>query len=186
MHGEIVVSRFEYLKRFHGNEAIKQVLDALPETDRRAFKGFDREAWYPFEAVIRLDEKIGAMFANGDPAIYERLGELSAESRTVWLGEHASLVSVHAFLGRTAETHRRLHSFGKAEYHRIGFGEGELRISGYPNPSAVYCRSAIGYLRGSLERLTGHPATVEERSCQTSGAEACVFAMRWSSHRSEE
>ena len=185
VHGEIVVSRLEYLKSHHGPESIRKVLDALQEDDRRAFTGFDREAWYPFAALIRLDEKIAALFGGGDPLFYERLGELSSHTRMAWLGEHASLVSVHGFLSRTAETHHRLHSFGNAEYHRIGFSEGELVLSGYSTPSPVYCGSAIGYLRASLERLTADTATVEERSCQCRGDAACVFYMQWTTSRPE-
>lgn len=173
------MSRFLYLKRHHGPESIKRILDALSEEEQGVFKGFDREGWYPFQAVVHLDLAIAKLFGHGDPRILERLGELSAEARTEWLGDHASLVNVHGFLSRTAETHARFHSFGRADYRRIGFGEGELAMSGYPAPSDVYCRSALGYLRGSLERLTGHPATVEERSCQCRGDAACVFYLRW-------
>lgn len=185
VHGDIVVSRFEYLKNHHGTESIRNVLAALPEEDRLVFTGFDREGWYPFASVIRLDEKIAALYAGGDPILYERLGELSSHTRMAWLGEHASLVSVHGFLSRTAETHARFHSFGNAEYRRIGFSEGELTLSGYPTPSPVYCRSAVGYLRTSLERLTGNPATVEERSCQCRGDAACAFYMQWTTSRPE-
>ena len=185
VHGDIVVSRFEYLKDHHGTESIRNVLAALSEEDRLAFTGFDREGWYPFAALIRLDEKIAALYAGGDPILYERLGELSSHTRMAWLGEHASLVNVHGFLSRTAETHGRFHSFGAAEYRRIGFSEGELRFSGYATPSPVYCRSAIGYLKASLERLTGNAAAVEERSCQCRGDAACVFYMQWVMSRPE-
>ena len=185
VHGDIVVSRFEYLKQHHGTDSIRSVLAVLPEEDRLVFTGFDREGWYPFAALIRLDEKIAALYAGGDPALYEKLGELSSHARMAWLGEHAPLVSVHGFLSRTAETHGRFHSFGDAQYRRIGFSEGELTFSGYPAPSPVYCRSAIGYLRTSLERLTGSPATVAERACQCRDDSSCVFYLQWATSRPE-
>jgi V4R domain len=179
IHGEIVVSRFEYLKRLRGAEAIKGVLDSLPPADRSAFRGFDREAWFPFASLLRLDQAIADYAGKPQDEVLEQLGEISAEARTTWLGDHAALVSVHGFLSRTAENHDRFHSFGKASYVRISFSEGELQMSGYPEPSAIYCRSAIGYLRAALTRLTGAPATVTERACQASGAPRCEFRMRW-------
>ena len=180
LHGHIVVSRFEYLKREHGSNSIARVLEALPAEDRKLLGGVDKGGWYPFGTLVRLDRAIAATLGKDDPLIYERLGEASAQERTLWLGEHAALVSVHGFLARMAEEHRRFHNFGRAEYRRINFSVGEISFREYPETDPVYCLSAKGYLRRSIEYLTGGAASAEERYCQNKGDVACVWSLRWS------
>jgi hypothetical protein len=180
LHGQIVVARFEYLKREHGAGAIARVLEALPAEDRTALGGVDRTIWYPFGMLIRLDRAIAGVIGKDDSLIYERLGEASAQERTLWLGEHAALVNVHGFLARMAEEHRRFHNFGRAEYRRINFSVGEISFSDYPENDPIYCLSAKGYMRRSIEYLTGGSASAEERYCQNKGDVACVWSLRWS------
>jgi diketogulonate reductase-like aldo/keto reductase len=73
-------------------------------------------------------------------------------------------------------------------------GEG-LRVSGVKRdsvfittkiwPSHFAPRDLERAARACLERLTGHAATVEERSCQCRGAAACTFYMQWTATRPE-
>ncbi len=181
LHGQIVVARFEYLRRHQGTDSISAVLEALTPADRELLKGVDRETWYPFSTLNRLDRAIAGHIGGDASAIYERLGEASAQQRTLWLGEHAALVNVHGFLVRMAEEHRRFHNFGQAEYRRINFSVGEISFSEYPENDPVYCLSAKGYFRRSIEHLTGAPVSAEERYCQSRGDVACVWSLRWSS-----
>jgi hypothetical protein len=182
LHGDIVVSRFDYLKREHGADAIARVLEALPAEDRTRLGGVDRNIWYPFGTLVRLDRAIMAAVGNGDLRLYERLGEAAAQERTLWLGEHASLVNVHGFLARMAEEHRRFHNFGRAEYRRINFSVGEISFSDYPETDPIYCLSAKGYIRRSIAYLTEGCVNAEERYCQNNGDVACVWSLRWSTH----
>lgn len=179
MKGQIFLARLEYLREAHGSEGLQRVLASLPAQDRERLAGVDREAWYPFAMLLRLDRAIGLVLAPGDPAIYERLGEASSRHRVEWLGEHARLVSVHGFLSRVADEHARFHTFGKAAYRRTGFTEGEIRYSDYPELEDIWCRASTGYFKGAIEFLTGGPATVRETKCQCRGDEACLFQMNW-------
>lgn len=179
LHGQIVVSRFEYLKRHHGSASITAVLEELSAEDQGLLRGIDREAWYPFSTLMRLDRAIAAHVAAADEGIYLRLGQASSDVRSFWLGQHAALIHPHGFFARIAEEHRRFHNFGRAEYIRISFGEGELRFREYPETDPIYCLSALGYLRHSLEQLTGAGAEANETACQCRGDEACVFRLRW-------
>jgi uncharacterized protein (TIGR02265 family) len=179
VRGQFFVVRFEYVRTVHGAEGVRTALSALPSVDQQALEGLEQDSWYPFRTLLRLDRVIASLFAPDDPDIYERIGEASSGFRTDWLGQHAPLVSVHGFLARTAEEHRRHFTFGRSSYRRTGFTQGQMSVSDYPEPDQIFCRSAVGYLRGVLRALTGQPATVEERECQCEGAPACVFAMSW-------
>lgn len=95
------------------------------------------------------------------------------------LKDVAAFVSVHGFLSRIAEDHRRFHTFGQASYRRVSFTEGELTYLEYPEPDRVYCLGGLGYLRAAVEQLAGPPVIVEERWCQSRGDAACVFNLQW-------
>ena len=179
LKGQFFIVRLEYLRAVHGADGVRRALSALSPIDQKALRGVERDAWYPFRTLLRLDRVIASVMAPDDPEIFERLGEASSGYRTEWLGPHAPLVSVHGFLARTAEEHRRNFSFGRSTYRRTGFTEGEMSLSEYPEHDEIFCRSAVGYFRGVLKSLTGHPATVEERACQCQGKPACVFALSW-------
>jgi uncharacterized protein (TIGR02265 family) len=177
--GQLFQARFAWLKETHGSQSIERVLQALSEDDRKRLRGIERETWYPFATFIRFDEAIARLLEPDDDLIYEHLGVASARHRTEWLGDHARLVSVHGFLSRAAEDHRRFHSFGAAVYRRTGFNEGELEYTGYPEAYDVFCRSSRGFFQSAVEQLTGSTVTVEERQCQVRGDRCCLFWIHW-------
>ena len=177
LKGQLFVVRLEYLQRMHGTQGLRQTLECLPRVERERLRSLERNAWYPFRTLVQLDRAIAAVTAPDDPSIYERLGEASSHYRTEWLGRHAPLVSVHGFLARSAEEHRRFHNFGRASYRRTAFTEGEMSLSDYPEVDEVFCRSATGYFRGVLQALTNAPAVVEEHRCQCRGDDACLFRL---------
>jgi hypothetical protein len=177
--GQLFLARLEYLRDGHGPAAIEQVLASLPGGAGEKLRGIDRESWYPFSVLVLLDTAIAKLMAPGQEDIIERLGGASARHRTEWLGEHVRLFSVHGFLSRVADEHRRFHSFGHAAYRRTGFTQGEIAFSGYPEAYEVFCRSSRGFFRAAVSHLAGAPATVEERTCQCRGEPACVFHIRW-------
>jgi hypothetical protein len=179
VRGQILLARLEYLREFHGVEGLQRVLASLSPEDRARVSGVDRDGWFPFALLLRLDKAIAGVLAPADPAIYERLGVASSRHRTEWLGEHARLVNVHAFLSRVADEHRRFHTFGRAAYRRTGFNDGEISYSEYPELDEIWCRASCGYFRGAIELLTGGPAEVHELTCQCRGGAACIFQMHW-------
>jgi len=104
---------------------------------------------------------------------------MSARYRGDLLGEHARLVNVHGFLSRVADEHDQLATFGRMAYRRLGFTEGEIRASDYPEVDEVYCRGSRGYLRAAVTLLTGGPVEVSEATCQCQGEPACVYRLKW-------
>jgi hypothetical protein len=179
LKGQLFLARLEYLRETHGAGAIETVLSSLPDGTGERLRGVDRERWYPFSALSQLDTAIARLEAPGGDDVFERLGSHSARHRTEWLGEHVRLFSVHGFLSRVADEHRRFHSFGHAVYRRTGFTEGEIAVSGYPEAYETFCRSSQGFFRAAVGFLAGGPAEVVERACQCRGQPACVFSIRW-------
>jgi hypothetical protein len=183
VRGHIVAARFEYLERHHGRDAVATITAELSARDRACFKDLQRVGWYPLAALARLDRAIERRWSMTHPNVIERLGEASALNWTEWAGTAAGLISVHAFLSLVAERHREMHSFGRAAYTRLGFSEGELSYSDYPEIDDVWCRSAIGFLRGAIVAVGGRCVRSEERLCQRRAAPACVFHMHWEGTR---
>jgi hypothetical protein len=179
VRGELFLARFSYVRDTYGPAALHDLLAALNETDRRELETVAERQWYAFALLNRLDRAIAERLAGSDAGVYERLGAASARDRTMALKDVAAFVSVHGFLARTAEEHRRFHSFGRASYRRISFTEGELTYLEYPEPDRVYCLGGLGYLRAAVEQLAGPPVVVEEHWCQCRGDAACVFGLQW-------
>lgn len=179
LKGHLFHVRFEYVREYYGYDALAAVLAALPPEERQRLEGLERDAWYPFRSLNALDRCIAQRLAPGDPGLFERLGAMSARHRADLLGEHARLINVHGFLSRLADEHGEHATFGRVEYRRLGFTEGELSASGFPEPDEVYCRGSRGYLRAAVELLTGGPVDVFEVACQCDGQPACVFRLKW-------
>lgn len=177
--GQLLIARFDYLSDVHGTQAAARVLEALSAEDIGLLRSLVREAWYPFALLMRLDRTLARLLAGGDPSFFEELGRHSARHRTEWLGEHAALVSVHAFLSRVADQHRSFHDFGRASYQRTGFHSGELAFRDYPEVDEAFCGSSRGYFRGVLKLLTDGAAEVVEAACQCRRDAACLFRLRW-------
>ena len=177
--GQLLIARFDYLRETHDTNVVAQVLDSLAAADRDQVLGLARGRWYPFALLMRLDHTLAHVLAGDDLAFFEELGRASARHRTEWLGEHAALVNVHAFLSRMAEEHRSFHDFGRAVYRRTGFHSSDMTFSEYPELDQAFCLSSRGYLMGVLELLTGRPGEVNEKACQCAGDSACVFHLDW-------
>jgi uncharacterized protein (TIGR02265 family) len=179
LKGQLLLSRLDYVRTQHGPAAVERVMRALPDEERARVAGLSRDAWCPFRTLMRLDRAIADTVGAGDERIFVELGRASALHRTELLGEHVTLVSVHGFLSRMAEEHRRFHTFGRAEYRRLGFRHGEISFSEYPEVDPAYCLSGIGYLRAAIEQLAGAAAAVEEVTCQCRGQRECCYDLRW-------
>src|SRR5262245_43426986 len=110
LRGQLLQSRLEYVRAKQGAAGVERVLQALPDEDRARLSGLSRDGWCPFQTMMRLDRAIAAALGEGDRTIVD-LGRASARHRTELLGEHAPLVSVHAFFSRLADEHRRFHTF---------------------------------------------------------------------------
>jgi hypothetical protein len=178
LRGQLPQARLEYVRAEHGPAAVERVLQALPEEERARLGGLARDGWYPFRSLMQLDRAIAAALGQGD-RVFVDLGRASARQRTELLGEHAPLVSAHAFLSRLAEEHRRFHTFGRAEYRRLGFRHGQISYFDYPEIDPVYCLSGLGYIAGAVEQLTGTAVHVEELTCQCRQEPACRYDVKW-------
>jgi uncharacterized protein (TIGR02265 family) len=179
LSGQFFVARIEYLRRSHGAEGVRRVLEGLAESDQAQLRGVDAKAWYSFGTLVRFDRMVARLLAPGDPTIYDRLGAACSRFRNEWIGPHAALVSPHAFLSRVADEHRRFHDFGRADYRRAGFTSGAIAFSEFPELDEVFCQGMRGFLRASLELLTAGPVASEESECQARGGPACRFELRW-------
>lgn len=179
LKGQLLQSRLEYVRLQHGPAAVERVLHALPDAERARLQGVTREAWVPFRSLVLLDRVIVDTIGGGDERMFLELGRASARHRTEWLGEHAALVSVHGFLSRMAEEHRRFHTFGRAEYLRLGFRHGRVSFFEYPEVDPAFCLAGTGYISAAVELLSGVPPRVEELACQCKGQPSCSYDVRW-------
>ena len=62
--GTTLVGRCKYVMRYHGEQALEQVLDGLSDPDQAKMlrRGALRSEWYPFELFVELIENIDSFF----------------------------------------------------------------------------------------------------------------------------
>jgi predicted hydrocarbon binding protein len=185
VRGPLLQSRFEWLRRHHGAEAVGRVMGELPGAHREALTGVERDGWYPFASYVALEETIVRVFGHGNPRLGEELGADAARTRFVWLRGEAPYISVHSLLSRAADDHHFFYDFGESRYTRRGFTSGEMDLVGFAETSPTFCSSFRGYLLAITRLIGAVDPTVVETECQADGAPRCAFRIRWVSPGSD-
>jgi hypothetical protein len=136
--------------------------------------------WYPLATLVALDKAIAAAVGGSAEAVYRELGRASALANLA--GAYKTFIrdEPHRFFEAQARLHDRFLNFGQEAYVPGQGDDGEIHLTGYPEFSPVFCRSAGGYYEGALEMMkVPGPIRVVESSCQCRGDARCVFELSW-------
>jgi hypothetical protein len=176
VRARIVKSHLQWVRDYHGEDALGRLLEMLPERDIATIAP---AAWCSFESVVRLDRAIEAMFGRGRPGFLREMGRYSAHLNLTAMQPLLKRDDLHAFFHRAVLLHSQFQDFGTAEYEERWECSGRMVHSGYRCFSPVYCASAVGYYEQAIVLHGVRPVVVLETSCQCAGDAACTFELQW-------
>jgi predicted hydrocarbon binding protein len=134
--------------------------------------------WHPVELYHRVLDAVREQAGGGDPAVFDRIGEYSADSlfNTVYKGYlHQNPKQV---LENMIPLHSLLNDPGRMELSMNGGATCAIRVFSPPAESSV-CRCATAFYRKVLELCGARDVRVRETTCKTRGDAWCEFRIDW-------
>jgi uncharacterized protein (TIGR02265 family) len=178
--GTVLKARLGFVERHFGPEGRERLLGSLGEEDQRELGRIVHVKWYPFELGARLDEAIVRVLGGGDPRVFFRLGQASAEQNLTTV--HQAFLTPgdpQAFLAKAPAVYRFYYETGRREYERVGEREGVLTTFDAETFSAPDCLTVVGWYHRALELCGARQVEVVEEECRARGGEVCRYRVRW-------
>jgi uncharacterized protein (TIGR02265 family) len=179
--GGVLKSRLGFVEEIGGSDAIKRVLAALAEEDRKSLGAILTVKWYPIDLGTRLDHAIVQVLGGGSPDYFERLGAASADRNLTTI--HKAFVTVgdpHSFLARTPAIYSMYYEKGRREYQKTGDRSAVLTTFDAEVFSAPDCLTVVGWHRRALEMCGATNVQVREEECRSRGGAICRYRVSWS------
>lgn len=154
----------------------------VPETCFAAISpGLLATSWVSFRCLIEIDRAIAKAARPGrEDEVYVALGLHSAVANLKGVYKSFAVEEPHRFFDQAARLHNRFQNFGRSTYEQLGPRAGRISLLEYTEYSPVFCTSALGFYRGSLETMhVPGPIAVRESACTCAGNAACVFELAW-------
>ncbi|HEX2717774.1 MAG TPA: DUF2378 family protein [Gemmatimonadaceae bacterium] len=179
--GSVLKSRLGFVEEIGGPDAVKRVLAALGEEDRKALGSVLTVKWYPMDLGTRLDHAIVQVLGGGSSEYFERLGAASADRNLTTV--HKAFVTTgdpHGFLARTPAIYSLYYEKGRREYQKTGEKTALLTTYDAEVFSAPDCLTVVGWHKRALEMCGATGVRVHEEECRARGGSVCRYKLSWS------
>ena len=180
IRGSVILSRLAFVRGEKGDAAVKRVLRALADEDRKLFAGTVLpNVWYPFEAGERLDAAIAEELGGGEAA-FKLMGARSAEFN---LGDTQKLFvqgrDPHGLLRSASAIYRLYYDTGSRTYHASGARKAVLRTLQSKTFSTWDCLTVVGWHEKAIELCGGRNPRVIHTKCRARGDDLCEYLCEW-------
>lgn len=179
--GSVLKSRLEFVRNEIGDDGLAELMESLPEDDRKILGRLVAVAWVDFEVGKRLDQAIVKTLGGGSTRFFERLGEESAEANLGTL--HSAFLAPGdpaGFLAKAPQIYRLYYDVGHREYESVGEREGVLTTHDAETFSATDCLTVVGWYRRALELCGAKNVVIREEECRATGGSVCRYRVSWS------
>lgn len=178
--GSITGGVVKYVRRLHGDEGVQRLLELAGET-RSIAEIEDTTSWSSYHQALALYS--AAVEVTGDPEVSRRIGEdaLSQYAGTEVAALLRSLGSPGALLRNVAATASKYSTVSAMEAIEVEDDHALLRSCTAPphRRHPLFCLYTMGLLSQVSPLFGLEPAEVTELECQTRGAPACLYEVRW-------
>jgi hypothetical protein len=179
--GSALVSRLLWVSLNHGEAGTARLAAAASPALREIVqRGAVRATWYQFEMFIELNERIDALFGQGDLALVRVLGRHGADANLTTIYRLFYKVgTVQWILSRASRLWGLHYDAGRMIVRAPGGREVELELVDYDTPHRAHCLSVEGWIERSVELSGGHDVVLESLECRARGAPRCRMRVRW-------
>jgi uncharacterized protein (TIGR02265 family) len=179
--GNIIKARLTFVKEHFGEDGWKQVLAAIPPSDREVLQHIiPNIVWFPFEFSKLLDETIVRVLGKGDSKVFEQIGAASARKNLSSV--HQNLLEPgdpQAFLQKAPVVYRCYYDQGRREYTATSPTTGMLTTYDAETFSAADCLTVIGWYKEALKMCGAKTVFMSEEKCRAKGDEFCQYRVQW-------
>jgi hypothetical protein len=182
IRGSSLAGRLRYVKKYHSQAALDQVLAVLKNRDlaSKLQVGAVESAWYPLADFVDLVESIDRVLGKGDLAMVKPMAAQTAQDD--FSGAYRiffRLTSPSFVFGKAATIWSQKYDSGKLLTRQLGPTSFELEIVDFDTPHIAMCESIAGWAQRMLELTGAKKASCEHVECRTRKNPRCVWRMVW-------
>jgi hypothetical protein len=181
--GTAIAGRLKWVSRYHGEQALKNVLDKLKDRDtakRLAETGALKSAWYPFELLVDLTETIDRVFGKGDGALYRQVaGQTAEDDLSTVYKVFFRFMQPMFIVQKAAQLWSSYYNSGKLTATSPEKAVIELEIADFETPRWAHCESVLGWAQRSIQLTGVKGVQAQHLECRGKGARRCRMRVSW-------
>ena len=178
--GSVVRSTLAFVRAERGDDAVAQVLAALPVEARQRLTSAEPTEEIPFARVRELWLAVDSLLGASDPKWSERAGAFSIESAGVqFYGGILKKSNPTEFLTQSVSLFRLFYRPGDMEVVFAEPGAAVLRLVGFDAGSPLFCQRQTGGLKLALALAGGTAASTRHVRCVAEGDAFCEWELAW-------
>jgi hypothetical protein len=179
--GSAVLARLQFVNERFGHQAGAQLLEALPEADRRALQAHILpHSWVPYDLFIDLSVAIDQLFGKGDLALCYEQGRYAAEVNLPTLYRIFYRLGTPLFIFRKAARVWEVHyDSGRLIPLQESPNTVRIRIVDFERPHRAHCLSVKGWAARSVEMSGAMIESMSEERCRLWGDGSCEMSLTW-------
>jgi uncharacterized protein (TIGR02265 family) len=179
--GAVLASRLRVVRERFGEDALDEVIGALPEGDRETLRGILLAAsWYPMDLQVRLDAAIVERMGKASERVLRELGRESAQDNLPKF--QAAMVKGKGpleLLQQTPAIYRLYYGTGRREFHATGPTSGVITTYDADGPTVADCYTIMGWHERALEIVGARGVTIRHPVCRARGGPVCKYELSW-------
>lgn len=186
--GSIFIHIKKYIENWHGEDAWKNILTSLPETDSEILESnFIKTVWYPAPLLNRLINTYDLLMGKGDFLSIVPIAEhIAKEDLRPLFDSFVNLRNPYVVLDNTPALWSRYFDSGWIEPDILDMDQKyytlylhEVADEDIASGVAI-CNFAVPkWFKLGLLMSGAHSANTIHSSCRYKGAESCKFEVRW-------
>ena len=179
--GSILESRLQFVKDRFGEQAVEDVISALPPSDQATLrKPLNGAGWYHFQTGQKLDDAIVQVIGKGDASLFEEIGAASAQlSLSGTQKFYLDLGNPQGFMLRAPLIYHVYYDKGWRDYKPTGPTTGMMTTYDADTYSAADCMTVMGWYKQALRMCGAKDVDIVEETCRARGGDYCRYLVRW-------
>ena len=179
--GSILESRLQFVKDRFGEQAVEDVISALPPSDQATLrKPLNGAGWYHFQTGHKLDDAIVQVIGKGDASLFEEMGAASAQlSLSGTQKFYLDLGNPQGFMLRAPLIYHVYYDKGWRDYKPTGPTTGMMTTYDADTYSAADCMTVMGWYKQALRMCGAKDVDIVEETCRARGGDYCRYLVRW-------